>query len=116
MKNLALVFCSIRPEQLKPSICDYREQEYYQTVQQLERIMPSNYDMVLVENTIDDPNEIKIEAGHDAYLKNFGCTHNRTLSIDKINNKVVGQDKLLQKKWLCKQYFREKNTYQRNKR
>lgn len=59
MKNLALVFCSIRPEQLKPSICDYREQEYYQTVQQLERIMPSNYDMVLVENTIDDPNEIK---------------------------------------------------------
>ena len=59
MKNLALVFCSIRPEQLLPSICDYREQEYYQTVQQLERIMPSNYDMVLVENTIDDPNEIK---------------------------------------------------------
>jgi len=59
MKNLALVFCSIRPEQLKPSICDYREYEYYQTVQQLERIMPSNYDMVLVENTIDDPNEIK---------------------------------------------------------
>ena len=59
MKNLALIFCSIRPEQLKPSICDYRELEYYQTVQQLERIMPSNYDMVLVENTIDDPNEIK---------------------------------------------------------
>ena len=59
MKNLALIFCSIRPEQLKPSICDYRELEYYQTVQQLERIMPSNYDMVLVENTIDDPNDIK---------------------------------------------------------
>ncbi len=43
-------------------------------------------------------NEVQVRAGHDAYLKNFGCTHNRTLSIDKINNKVVGQDKLLQKK------------------
>ena len=59
MKNLALVFCSIRPEQLRPSICDYREQEYYQTVQQLERIMPDSWDMVLVENTIDNPSEIK---------------------------------------------------------
>ena len=29
-------------------------------------------------------------------LKNFGCIHNRVLKIDKINNKVVGQDKLLQ--------------------
>ena len=45
----------------------------------------------------NDSSEIKVKAGHDAYLKSFGCIHNRTLSIDKINNKVVGQDKLLQK-------------------
>ena len=34
----------------------------------------------------NDPNEIKVKAGHDAYLKRFGCIHNRTLSIDKISN------------------------------
>ena len=30
-----------------------------------------------------DSNEIKIKAGHDAYLRNFGCIHDRSLSIDK---------------------------------
>ena len=45
----------------------------------------------------NDPNEIQVKAGHDAYLKNFGCIHNRSITIDKINNKVIGQDKLIQK-------------------
>ncbi len=45
----------------------------------------------------NNSNEIKISAGHDAYLKNFGCIHNRKISIDKINNKVIGQDLLLRK-------------------
>ena len=44
----------------------------------------------------DSSNEILSKQG-DAYLKNFGCTHERLLSIDKINNKVVGKDKLLHK-------------------
>ena len=46
----------------------------------------------------NDPNEIQVRAGHDAYLKNFGCIHNRSITIDKINNKVIGQDKLIQKR------------------
>ncbi len=46
----------------------------------------------------NDSNKIQVEAGHNAYLKNFGCIHNRSLSIDKINNKIVGQDKLIRKK------------------
>ena len=46
----------------------------------------------------NDPNEIQVKAGHDAYLKNFGCIHNRTITIDKINNKIIGQDKLIQKR------------------
>ena len=45
----------------------------------------------------NDANEIQVKAGHDAYLKNFGCIHNRVLKIDKINNKVVGQDKFCKK-------------------
>ena len=46
---------------------------------------------------INDLNEIKIKAGHNAYLKNFGCIHSRTISIDKVKNKIIGQDKLMQK-------------------
>ncbi len=49
-----------------------------------------------LENT-NDFNEIRIQAGHDAYLKNFGCLHSRTISIDKISNKIIGQDKLTRK-------------------
>ncbi len=45
----------------------------------------------------NDSNEIQVKAGHDAYLKNLSCLHNRSIGIDKINNKVVGQDKLIQK-------------------
>jgi len=46
----------------------------------------------------NDSDKIQVNASHDAYLKNFGCIHNRSLGIDKINNKVVGQDKLVRKK------------------
>ncbi len=46
----------------------------------------------------NDINETQVGAGHDAYLKNFGCIHKRKLSIDKITNKIIGQDKILQKK------------------
>ncbi len=46
----------------------------------------------------NNPEEISVKAGHNAYLKNFGCLHSRKISIDKINNKIVGQDKLVKKK------------------
>ncbi len=45
----------------------------------------------------NDASEIKVRASHNAYLKNFGCIHNRSLSIDKINNKIAGRDIVLQK-------------------
>ena len=56
-------------------------------------LIKRDFKILNLENT-NDTNEIKVEAGHDAYLKNFGCLHNRKISIDKINNKVVGQDKI----------------------
>jgi len=43
----------------------------------------------------NDSNIIQIKASHDAYLNNFGTIHNRSISIDKINSKIVGQDKLV---------------------
>ncbi len=45
----------------------------------------------------NDSKEIRIVAGHDAYFKNFGCLHNRAITIDKIKDKIVGQDKLTRK-------------------
>ncbi len=45
----------------------------------------------------NDTSEIQVGASHDAYLKNFNCIHNRSVSIDKINNKVIGRDKLIRK-------------------
>ncbi len=40
----------------------------------------------------EDGNEIKVKAQHDAYLKNFGCTHFRSVGFDKLNNKLIGED------------------------
>ena len=50
----------------------------------------------------NDINKIQVGASHNAYLKNFGCIHNRSLSIDKISNKIIGRDKLIRKKLVAK--------------
>ncbi len=42
----------------------------------------------------NEPNKIQVKASHNAYFKNFGCIHDRCISIDKINDKVIGQDRL----------------------
>ena len=59
-------------------------------------LIKRDFKILNLENT-NNINEIQIKAGHDAHLKNFGCLHNRTISIDKINDKIVGQDKLTRK-------------------
>jgi len=59
MKNLALAFCSIRPSQLSESVCDARESEYYICLQQLKRVLPKSFDLVVCENTIDSELQIK---------------------------------------------------------
>ncbi len=59
-------------------------------------LIKKDFKILNLENKVDS-NEIRITAGHDAYLENYGCIHNRSISIDKINNRVVGQDILTQK-------------------
>ena len=46
------------------------------------------------KNNLDN---VMIKAGHDAYLKKYGCLHHRSISLDKINNKVVGRDQISKK-------------------
>jgi len=59
MKNLALAFCSIRPQQLSEEVCDYREQEYLVCLKQLERVLPDSFDFLICENTVDSEDQIK---------------------------------------------------------
>jgi len=59
MKNLALAFCSIRPQQFSENVCDHREQEYLVCLQQLERVLPESFDLIVCENTIDSEDQIK---------------------------------------------------------
>lgn len=59
MKNLALAFCSLRPVQLSEQVNDAREKEYLISLSQLKRVLPDSFDIVICENTIDDPQQIK---------------------------------------------------------
>ena len=53
MKHLALLFCSIRPEQLSEEVCDYREEEYYKSLLQFQRIIPNSFEIIVCENTVN---------------------------------------------------------------
>jgi hypothetical protein len=61
MKNLALAFSSIRPSQLFEKVCDAREKEYLVCLQQLQRVLPNSFDLVVCENTIDSEDQLKSE-------------------------------------------------------
>lgn len=61
MRNLGIAFCSIRPKQLSVSICDHRESEYFLCIKQLKRVLPVNYHLVIVDNTVSSLDEIKSE-------------------------------------------------------
>lgn len=52
MKNLAIAFCSIRPLQYNEKVCDYREIEYLNCLTQLYRVIPDNFDIVIIDNTM----------------------------------------------------------------
>ena len=59
MKNLALAFCSLRPVQLSKEICDAREDEYLICLKQLKRVLPDSFDLLVCENTIDNPDQLQ---------------------------------------------------------
>ena len=59
MKNLALAFCSLRPIQYPEEVSNQRENEYLLCLKQLSRVLPKSFDLLICENTIDDPSQIK---------------------------------------------------------
>jgi len=58
MRNLALAFCSIRPQQVDGTVLQAREDEYGVCLRQLKRILPASFDLVICDNTIDQASDI----------------------------------------------------------
>jgi len=59
MKNLALAFCSLRPANLDIKTNNLRELEYLCCLEQLYRVIPKNFDILICENTIDNEEDIR---------------------------------------------------------
>ena len=92
MKNLALVFCSVRPIQLPENVCDAREEEYLICLNQLKRVVPESFDLIVCENTIDDIEKLKNQEFKD-FLKNNRT--NLTGSKSNIGTHNKGRGELL---------------------
>ena len=96
MKNLALLFCSIRPKQLNEEICDFREEEYLVSLQQFRRIIPKSFDVYICENTVDDLDSYK-----NSELKKL-LKDSKLILVGKDNNvgtKNKGMGELVQLKF-----------------
>lgn len=85
MKNLAILFCSLRPSSKNIETNDLREIEYLNCLKQLIRVIPKNFDIVITENTIDEIDNIKndelkklLEIRNTVYL---GSSQNNTENI-----------------------------------
>ena len=90
MKNLALGFVSLRPSQMQEHVCDARENEYLICLKQLERVLPSSFDLLVCENTIDDPAQIKNDELRE-YLSNTEMCATGSESNIGTSNKGMGE-------------------------
>ena len=92
MKNLALGFCSLRPVQLPEDVCDARENEYLICLKQLKRVLPESFDLLICENTIDDPEQIRNDELREFLSDEEMCV---TGSEGNIGTKNKGMGELL---------------------
>ena len=90
MKNLALGFCSLRPVQLPEDVCDARENEYLICLKQLIRVLPESFDLLVCENTIDNPDQIKNEELRDLLSETEMCVTGSESNIGT-TNKGMGE-------------------------
>jgi hypothetical protein len=90
MKNLALGFCSIRPLQLSEDVNDGREEEYLICLKQLKRVLPESFDLLICENTIDDPDQIKNDELRELLSESELCAVGSEANIGT-KNKGMGE-------------------------
>lgn len=59
-KNLAILFCSFRPNQYPKDVRDGRENEYFLCIARILDVIPlERFDVVVVDNTVKDTEELK---------------------------------------------------------
>jgi len=92
MKHLALGFCSLRPVQLSDEVNDAREEEYLICLRQLKRVLPESFDLLICENTINDPEEIRNDDLRELLSESEMCV---TGSEGNIGTKNKGMGELL---------------------
>ena len=92
MKHLALGFCSLRPVQLSEEVNDAREEEYLICLRQLKRVLPESFDLLICENTINDPEEIRNDDLRELLSESEMCV---TGSEGNIGTKNKGMGELL---------------------
>lgn len=92
MKHLALGFCSLRPVQLSDEVNDAREEEYLICLKQLKRVLPDSFDLLICENTINDPEEIRNDELREFLSDEEMCV---TGSEGNIGTKNKGMGELL---------------------
>jgi len=92
MKHLALGFCSLRPVQLPDEVNDAREEEYLICLKQLKRVLPDSFDLLICENTINDPEEIRNDELREFLSEEEMCV---TGSEGNIGTKNKGMGELL---------------------
>jgi len=92
MKHLALGFCSLRPIQLSDEVNDARENEYFICIQQLKRVLPESFDLLICENTINDPEEIRNNDLRKLLSESEMCV---TGNVGNIGTKNKGMGELL---------------------
>jgi hypothetical protein len=92
MKHLALGFCSLRPVQLPDEVNDAREEEYLICLKQLKRVLPDSFDLLICENTINDPEEIRNDELRELLSDEEMCA---TGSEGNIGTKNKGMGELL---------------------
>ena len=92
MKNLAIAFCSFRPEQYPQELYSYRENEYLNCLTQLKRIMPSSYDLIIANNT-EPPENLQLKSIETFQVKgNLGTQNMGVGEIDMLNKVMDGID------------------------
>jgi len=60
---------------------------------------------IIKKSTIFEKNYWSVESSHDGYLKEFGILHDRKIEFFPIDNKFIGNDRLIKKKNFKKSNF-----------
>lgn len=90
MINLCIAFCSLRPKNYDENFNNFRELEYLTCLEQIYRIIPKNFEILICENTIDDIDHLN-DKNLQIFLKNSNTLLTGAKSNIGLSNKGLGE-------------------------